>query len=337
MKRIIGLILSVVMLTALFTGCGNSQKNRVLFSEADLSKAVELGEYKGIAIDTSSEEYKKLYDSVIGSDVSNNNLYVKKTEGKVKEGDTANIDYEGKKDGVAFDGGTAQGYDLEIGSGSFIEGFEDGLIGVEVGKTVDLNLTFPKDYQSEELKGAKVVFTVKVNYITTDEPREPKDYYAELGYKSLKDYEEATKKTAIENYLIDSITNSSKFKEHPQKDMDLLFNSTKTIVEKNVQSSYGIDFATYLSYMGSTEEKFKEEQVKPMLESYMLLYAIADKENIKVEQKDITRKIDDAVKEIGNAEVTADTLKEYYGDYYFETMAYSEKVLDYMYENAKIS
>ncbi len=337
MKRIIGLILSVVMLAALFSGCGNAQKNRVLFSEADLSKAVELGKYEGIAIDTGSDEYKKFYDNVIDSDVTNNKLYVKKTEGKIKKGDTVNIDYEGKKDGVAFEGGTDKGYDLEIGSGSFIPGFEDGLIGVEVGKTVDLNLTFPEDYQSEELKGAKVVFTVKVNYITTDEPREPKDYYVELGYESLKDYEEATKKIAIENYMIDSITANSKFKEHPQKDMDLLFNATKTIVENNVKSSYGIDFATYLSYMGSTEEKFKEEQIKPMLESYMLLYAIADKENIKVEQKDITRKIDDAVKEIGNAEVTADTLKEYYGDYYFETMAYSEKVLDYMYKNAKIS
>ena len=91
---------------------------------------------------------------------------------KVKKGDTANIDYVGKKDGVAFDGGTAQGYQLEIGSGTFIDGFEDGLVGVMPGETVDLNLTFPKEYPSEELAGKKVVFKVKVNEIKQKQSRE---------------------------------------------------------------------------------------------------------------------------------------------------------------------
>ena len=139
--------------------------------KSSLSKYIDLGEYKGIEVDTSSDGFGVYYDNQISSDVANYDLYVRKTEGRVEDGDTANIDYVGKKDGVAFDGGTADGYDLVIGSGSFIDGFEDGLIGAEIGSTVDLNLEFPDDYQSEELAGKAVVFTVTVNYVKTDEER----------------------------------------------------------------------------------------------------------------------------------------------------------------------
>ena len=93
----------------------------------------------------------------------------------VESGDTVNIDFEGKKDGVAFDGGTSQGYNLTIGSGSFIDGFEDGLIGVNVGDTVDLNLTFPEGYQNADLAGQDVVFTVTVNFICASNSSEMVD------------------------------------------------------------------------------------------------------------------------------------------------------------------
>ena len=104
------------------TGCGKKAK-RQLYNDK-LSKYITLADYKGLKVDTKSDEFKKYYDNMISSDVSSNNLYVKKTEGTVANGDTANIDYTGKKDGVAFDGGTAAGYDLTIGSNSFIDGFE---------------------------------------------------------------------------------------------------------------------------------------------------------------------------------------------------------------------
>ncbi|MBQ7089512.1 MAG: FKBP-type peptidyl-prolyl cis-trans isomerase, partial [Clostridia bacterium] len=87
-------------------------------------------------------------------------------EGTVQKGDTCAIDYIGKKDGVAFEGGTGS-YDLEIGSGSFIPGFEEGLIGKKIGSTVDLNLTFPENYGNEELNGQDVVFTVTIKKVTT--------------------------------------------------------------------------------------------------------------------------------------------------------------------------
>ena len=137
MKRILSVVLAFLMLALGLTGCG--EKDRILYKSVDLKKFVELSDYKNIKVDTASDEFKKVYDSVIAGDVEDLDLYVQKTEGKVAEGDTANIDYEGKKDGVAFEGGKGEGYDLEIGSNSFIEGFEEGLIGVEIGSTVDLD------------------------------------------------------------------------------------------------------------------------------------------------------------------------------------------------------
>jgi len=335
MRKILSIVLVLALSAVFMAGC-NSQKNRILFNDVKLSKNVELGDYKGITVDKSSDEYKSYYEDTITADVQNNKLYVKKTEGAVAKGDTANIDYVGKKDGVAFEGGTAKGYDLEIGSGSFIPGFEDGLIGVEIGKTVDLNLKFPDDYGNEELKGAAVVFTVTVNYVTTTTPREPSDYYKDLGYESLKEYEDKVTKTAIENYLLDVVCDNSKVKNYPKNDEKILYEAQKKIISAQLQSSYGIDYETYLSSMGTTEEEIIEQQIHPVMETYMILYAILDKENIKFEQKEVTQKLNQTVKEINNPQITADYLNEFYGEYYFESLVVNDKVLDFIYKNAKI-
>ena len=125
---------------------------------------VTLGEYKGLTVqDQPVEVTEEQIDSEVEYYIQLADALESVTEGTVEEGDTANIDYEGKLNGEAFDGGTAKGYDLIIGSDSFIDGFEDGLIGVAVGETVDLPLTFPENYGNEELAGQDVVFTVTVN------------------------------------------------------------------------------------------------------------------------------------------------------------------------------
>ena len=106
MKRILSLALVMLSLLLCLTGCG--EKDRIMYKNAKLTDFVELAKYKDIKIDTKSDEFKKMYDDVIAGDVKDYDLYVKKTEGKVADGDTVNIDYEGKKDGVAFEGGTAK-------------------------------------------------------------------------------------------------------------------------------------------------------------------------------------------------------------------------------------
>ena len=336
MKRIISVML-VVLTAVMFAGCGKNGA-RVLYNDK-LSKYIKLGDYKNIAVDTKSDGFKEYYNNTVSSDVSINDLYVKKTEGTVASGDTANIDYEGKKDGVAFDGGTAQGYNLTIGSGSFIDGFEDGLIGKKIGDTVDLNLTFPEDYQSTDLAGKAVVFTVKINYVKTDEERKPEEYYKELDFDSLEAYKADVTERAAKDYLLDKVLENSKIKDYPQKDAETIYNAYKNMFDTNIQGQYGIDLATYLSYNNQTEEDFKssitDEQIKPLMKEQMVLYAVLDKEKIGLTDKDIQYQINETVKDYDG--VSVDKIKKFYGDYYFEYLAVNEKVLDFLYVNADIS
>lgn len=338
MKRIICVLLAMLTMLA-FAGCGKKAKRQLY--NGRLSKYITLADYKGLKVDTKSDEFKEYYNNVISSDVSSNDLYVKKTEGTVANGDTANIDYTGKKDGVAFDGGTAEGYDLKIGSNSFIDGFETGLIGKKIGDTVDLNLTFPENYNSAELAGKAVVFTVKINYVKTEEERKPEDYYSELGFKSLDKYTADVTERAVKNYLLDKVKSGSKIKEYPQTEIDTMYGSYKNILEQNLKSSYGVDFATYLTSNNMTEESFKEDlvknQIKPAMDEQMVAYSILDNEKLGLKDEEINKKIDETVKSINNSQVTAETVKNYYGEYYFEYMTVSEKVSDYLYKNAKIS
>ena len=190
-------------------GCGSaggdgSSANKI--RSYDVEKYVTLCDYDGMEVEVSGN-YDVSDEDVI--DYINGMLsyypgYEDTDKQTVADGDFVNIDYEGKKDGVAFDGGTAQGYVLEIGSGSFIEGFEEGLIGVNVGETVDLNLTFPENYHSEDLAGADVVFTVTVNKIVK---------------KVEATYEDLTDEYVAANLSYDSV--------------DALYNDTKSYMESS--------------------------------------------------------------------------------------------------------
>ncbi len=144
MKRILATIMTVALTASVFAGCGNSTEEKNL-SDIDLEKYVtSLGEYKGLELTGTKTEITDEYlESYIDYVLENSKESVEVTGRAVQTGDVVNIDYEGKQDGVAFEGGTGKGYDLTIGSNTFIDGFEDGLIGCNVGDTVDLNLTFP--------------------------------------------------------------------------------------------------------------------------------------------------------------------------------------------------
>ena len=164
MKKLVSLVLALTFIFTL-TACSGKDMGRVKYN-LDMEDFVELSKFEGIKIDTNSADYQKIYNDFLAADVQNYGLYGRVTEGTLKKGDVANISYVGKIDGVAFQGGSAEYFDLELGSNQFIAGFEDGLIGKEIGKTVDLNLTFPKDYGNTELAGKAVVFTVTINYVS---------------------------------------------------------------------------------------------------------------------------------------------------------------------------
>lgn len=338
MKRIFSVAICVVFTVLCLAGCGNN--NRKLFAGVNLEKYVRLGDYKGINVDTSSSDFTKVYDEIKSADIQNGGFYVKKTEGAVENGDTVNIDYTGKKDGVAFDGGTAQGYDLKIGSNSFIEGFESGLIGVQIGSTVDLDLKFPESYSSKELAGQPVVFTVKVNYVTTEAEQTPAEYYGELGFKTLKDYENDLKKRAVKQFIYEKITDSSTVKDYPADDTETVYNTYYNLVNAQV-SSYGMTIEQLISAQGISEDDFKNKMLKetvyPEMNRQLIYYAILDNEKMKVTNEEISDQFNEFKKGMTASSALSDEqLNEYFGEYYFEVLAVEEKIGDFLYDNAVI-
>lgn len=339
MKRVLSLVLILGLILTCFAGCSKKEK-RELYN-LDLEKYVTLGEYKGLKVDKSSDEFKKTSENIIASDVQSYGLYVTKKEGKIKKGDNVNIDYIGKKDGVAFEGGTAEAYNLVIGSNSFIDGFEDGLIGKEIGSIIDLHLTFPKDYQNEDLKGQDVVFTVKINYVTTTEAKKPKDYYTYLGYSKVEDYEANVEERAIGETLQQTILKASKVKEYPQADLDYIYDKYYEQFENALLNNYQVTVDQYLTSVGQTADKLKEElitsQVKPVMDMQMVWYAIFDKEGMKITDEDKEQTIKEMIASSGDSSITRADILEEYGEYYVEMVLVSNKVFELVKKNAKIS
>lgn len=208
-KRLIAAA-TVCALSVSVIGCGSNSGSVNKIRSYDVEKYVTLGDYDGMEVEVAGDFEVSDEDVVdyINGMLSYHPGYEDTDKQTVEDGDCVNIDYEGKKDGVAFDGGTAQGYVLEIGSNTFIDGFEEGLIGVNVGETVDLNLTFPEDYQSADLAGADVVFTVTVNKIVKK---------VETTYDQLTD-----------EYVSDNLNYES---------VDELYNDTKSYMEDDCEQN----------------------------------------------------------------------------------------------------
>lgn len=257
----------------------------------------KLANYKGV-------EYTKVDTVVTDAEVKERideflkRYPAKVTDREIKKGDTVNIDYEGKKDGVAFEGGTAAGFDLNIGSGNFIPGFEDGLIGKKPGETVDLNLTFPADYHSEELKGAKVVFTVKINYIIGEAPKKltdelvkentefatSADYEADVR-KKLEESKQDAAKESVQREVIDKVVTESAVKAVP-KAVEDKYHQQIMNYWNNLAAQYGLELKDIVTNQFKlTEEEF-EKEVKSQAESsakqLVVVKAIAEAEKLDV-------------------------------------------------------
>ena len=339
MKKLLSLALAFTFILTL-TACTKSDKGRILYN-VNLDKFITLSEYEGIEINTKSEEFEKYLADVISADVEALDLYVKIYDGVLKNGDVANIDYVGKIDGKEFEGGKDEGYDLELGSDSFIDGFEDKLVGVKIGSTVDLDLTFPQNYHNAEYAGKDVVFTVKVNYVKTEEEREPEDFYKEIDYETVEDYYKDAKKSAAKNFIVTEVIESSEIKKYPEKDKNFLLEQRMKYLETSIKNSYNMTMEDYLSASGQTEDEIKEtlisNYVEPMMQEQMMFYAIFDKEKMTATDKEIEDKTKEIVASYNSDKITADKIKEYYGEYYFEYSVISEKVIEFLYDNAKIS
>ena len=313
---------------------------------------VTLGTYKGLTVTKDSLEVTdEEIDEEILSEVQQADALETYDEGQIQKGDIANIDYSGTLNGEVFDGGTAKGYDLEIGSGTFIDGFEDGLIGVSVGETVDLPLTFPEYYGNEDLAGQDVVFSVTVNSIkrmpeltdevvskiTDGEYTDAAAYRDSVSERLMAD-KESQEESMINSKLLTLIANTSKINDYPQEMVDYSMQNMMNYYQEYADM-YGMEFADFLeSFFGMTEDEFNEEAdnaVKQNLQQEMYLKAIAETEGIEVSDEDYAAGCEEYARKYGYD--TGDDLVKAYGEETVRTSLLQDKVLDFVRENSVIT
>lgn len=294
---------------------------------------VKLGEYKGLSM-------KKVSDKVSAKDITaeidrlrEQNAELQLVEKRaLKDGDTAIFDFEGKKDGVAFDGGTAKNYELKIGSKQFIPGFEEQMVGLKTGETKDLDVTFPKDYQAPDLAGQKVIFTVTLHEIKEMVLPALDDQWVKSLKKegvltvdelkaSIKKDLESKKETDVKNAKIDFVVSTAAANAKIEIPHDMIVAEKNRMLDNTKQqaSQYGISFEQYLQFSNISQDQFEANLMKDAEKSIrynLTLEAIAKEEKIEVPPAKLDEKINELAvqyklsKEQVAAQISEDVIKQ---------------------------
>ncbi len=372
-RKIIGLGL---VLSLLLAGCGQggskediqettvqetedttdtSAENKIYLSQMDVSDLVELGTYKGVEVEVASVQVPEtMVDSYMEYMLSlQSELTAVTDRDTVEEGDTVTIDYVGKQDGVAFDGGTDTDAKLEIGSGSFINGFEDGLIGVKKGETVELNLTFPADYWMEDMAGKEVVFTVTVKEIETSvTPELTDEYVVSLGMEgvsTVEEYRQTVHEMLVEEMqaeyeyqvqvaVVEKVMANSQIQdpaeELQKKYADVAMRQMQSAadyygmeLESYVKSAYGIELAQYETEINAGAFEAAKQA--------MLCKKIADVEGIEVTDEELDAAVEENYASLGYGSAqdfkSGNDMEEY------RDSILLNKIIEFLVSNAVIS
>lgn len=281
-------------------------KSFIFTATVALKPEVKLGKYKGVKVETTEVTVTdEEVDAKIEKERENNARTIEVTDRPVKDGDMTTLDFEGFVDGVAFEGGKGENYPLTIGSGAFIPGFEEQLVGAEIGKEVEVNVTFPEDYQAEELKGKAAVFKCTIKEIKEKELPELDDEFASevSEFDTLEEYKKDVKETltiekekaareAKEAAVIDAIIADSEM-DIPEA---MITTQQKQMIDEFAQrmQMQGLSMEQYFQFTGATLDKMME-QVKPQAEtrikSRLVLEAVAAKEGIEATEEDYEEEI----------------------------------------------
>ncbi len=309
----------------------------VLQPEAKLGKYTNL-KAKKKTVKVGKDEIQSKIDELL----KNYAELVVKEDGEVETGDVAVIDYEGFKDGVAFEGGKGENYSLEIGSNTFIPGFEDGVKGMKLGETKDINLTFPKDYGVDELDGAEVVFKVTVKEIKRKVmPELDEDFFADLGMEEVTNKEELEAKIKEElkdNYekeyereYVDELLKEAVSDMECDIDDKIVLAEANGMYEDFIKSleSRGLNEEMYLSFAKTTKddilEHMKDEALTRLQNTY-LIDAIINKENIDITDEESKKELASMAKEYNMME--EDLLNAIGGEEMFKHELKVRKVID---------
>ena len=323
----------------------------IFTAEVAVKPEVTLGQYKGIEVDSFSTEVSAEEVEAKLAEEQNKNARTITVEGRpVQDKDEVVLDFEGFVDGVAFEGGKGENYPLTIGSGSFIPGFEEQLIGVEPEQEVEVKVTFPEDYHAEDLKGKDAVFKCTVHEIKAKELPELDDEFAsEVSEfdtleeykadveKKLREEKESTGKRAQEDQAVNAIIANAEM-DLPEA---MIETEARQMLDNFAQrlQQQGLTFEQYMQFTGMTVDKMTEEmrpQAEKRLKTRLVLEAIVSAENIEVSDE----RLDEEVAKMAEAYgMEVDKLKEYMGDREKEQMKLDMAVQDaitFVVENAVV-
>lgn len=298
----------------------------IFTAEVAVKPEVTLGEYKGLKVDKySTRVTQKEVDEEIEKERERNARTIEVTDRAVQDKDIVTLDFEGFVDGVAFDGGKGTDYPLTIGSGSFIPGFEEQLIGAEIDKETEVNVTFPEDYQSEELAGKAATFKCTVHAIKAKELPELddefasdvsecetlEDYRAEVK-KNIKERKEREGKEKREDQAVEQAVENAQM-DIPQPMIDLQVRQMIDDFARRVQQQ-GLSLEQYFQFTGMTAEKMMEEmkpQAEKRIRTRLVLEAVVKAENIEISDE----RLDEELQKMADSyQMEVEKLKEFMGE-----------------------
>lgn len=304
----------------------------IFTAEVAVKPEVTLGEYKGVEVEKASIEVTdEEIEAELKKEQDKNSRTIDVDDRAAQAGDTVTIDFEGFVDGVAFEGGAGKDYALTLGSNTFIPGFEDQLVGKSLEEDVEVNVTFPEDYNAEELKGKAAVFKCKIHKITTKELPELNDEFAQdvSEFDTLDEYKADVKATLTEkkeeeakrikeDAVVEKVIENATM-EIPDAMIKTQVNQMVDDFARRVQSQ-GLSFEQYMQFTGSTIESV-QEQMKPQalkrIQSRLVLEKVAEVEGISATEE----KLDAEIKNMAEMyKMEADKFKELIGDYEKEQM-----------------
>ena len=298
----------------------------IFTAEVATKPEVTLGDYKGLKVDkVSTRVAQKEVDEEIEKERERNARTIEVTDRAVQDKDEVTLDFEGFVDGVAFEGGKGEDYPLTIGSGSFIPGFEEQLIGAEIDKEVEVNVTFPKEYHSEELAGKDATFKCTVHTIKAKELPELDDefasevsecetmdaYRAEVK-KNIKERKERTGKEKKENQAVDQAIENAQM-DIPEAMIEFQVRQMADDFARRIQQQ-GLTVEQYFQFTGMTAEKMLEEmrpQAEKSIKTRLVLEAIVKAENIEVSDE----RVEEELTKMAEAyQMEVEKLKEFMGE-----------------------
>ncbi len=309
-----------------------SGKPFIFTAEVAVKPAVTLGEYKGIQVEKAPVEVtEEEIQAEVDKEREANSRTLTVEDRAVQKGDIATIDFEGFVDGVAFDGGKGENYDLEIGSNTFIPGFEDQLVGAEIGKELDVNVTFPEEYGAKELAGKAAVFKCKVNGIKVKELPDADDEFAQevSEFDTLDAYKEDIKANLLkkkeeeaqrvkEDAVIGKIIEGAQM-EIPEAMVEYQTQQMLDDFGRRMQSQ-GLSLEQYFQFTGMTEDQYKE-QMKPRalqnIQSRLVLEAVAAAEKLEATEEDLDAEY---AKMAEQYKLDVEKVKEIFGEYQKEEL-----------------